>query len=517
MRNKWFCLLLLSLSFSLSFASGPYEPNWESLSKHYQTPEWFKDAKLGIYTHWGPVTVGSETVGIGGVQWYGQHMYNKIEKPVEINKEDMVFEAHLDDALFEAHKAHFGDQKEFGYKDIIPLFKAEKFDADQWADIFAASGAKFAGPVAIHHDNFAMWDSKVNPWNSMDKGPGRDITGQLEKAIKARGMKFITTFHHAYAWGYYRYSYNYDAADEKNIELYGEVHKEGEKPTQRYLDAWLGMVNEVVTKYEPDLIWFDFGLRKCITPEYRKKMFADYYNWAAAKGKQVGIAHKHWDIHKHTGIIDFERGRLDKKTDYAWLTDTAVGPWFHVKNADYKSVNQLVDVLVDIVSKNGCMLLNVDPKMDGTIPEESKQRLLGLGQWLKVNGQAIYATRTFDIYGEGPSKMKKSGGFSERKAVQYTAQDIRFTQSKDGKTVYTIVLDWPTESITIQSLKVDSSQDSNVEMLGSKEKIDFSIDNQKHLKIKMPKKAPCEHAFAFKLTGFDLTPTVTGGESKVKK
>ena len=415
--------------------------------------------------------------------------------------------------VFEAHKKYFGDQKVFGYKELIPLFKPDKFDADEWADLFAASGAKFAGPVAIHHDNYAMWDSTVNPWNSVRQAPKQDFPGKLEKAIKARDMKFITTFHHSYTWEYFRGAYQYDAADKKNIELYGEIHKEGEWPTQRFLDTWLEMINEVVTQYEPDLIWFDFALSnqkcKCITPEYRKKMFADYYNWAAANNKQVGVAHKHWDIHEHAGIIDFERGRLDEVTPYVWLTDTSVGPWFHDKSAAYKTVNQLVDVLVDIVSKNGCMLLNVDPKMDGTIPQQSKDLLLGIGQWLKVNGEAIYATRPLEIFGEGPSKMEKSGGFSENNPIKYTADDIRFTQSKDGKTVYVIVLDWPDRPVTIQSLTFNTAKNSKIELLGQDGNVDFSVGETGRLTLKIPYRDPehslLKHAYVFKLTDFDVS------------
>ena len=490
-RRYLLALAVFSQMSVFSLAAQPYEPNWVSLEKHYQTPEWFRDAKFGIYTHWGPVTVGAETIGAGGVQWYGRNMYRK------------------EDPLFEAHKKHFGDQKEFGYKDVISLFNPKKFNAEEWADLFAASGAKFAGPVAIHHDNFAMWDSKVNPWNSMASPAKRDFTGELEKAIKKRNMKFITTFHHAWSWEYFRPSYEYDAADGKNIELYGEVHKENDPPTERYLKDWLGKINEVVVKYEPDLIWFDFGLGKIIPAQWQQKMFADYYNWAESKGKKVGVAHKHWNLHKHAGIIDFERGRMDKVTSFAWLTDTSVGPWFHQANAKYKSVNQLVDVLVDIVSKNGCLLLNVDPKMDGAIPEESKNLLLGIGQWLKVNGEAIYATRPLEIYGEGPSKMEKSGGFSENQPLEYTEQDIRFTQSKDGKTLYVIVMDWPGKPVTIQSLRIRSANAANVELLGHPGKIDFSIDDSDRLTLLVPslgpEHLPCKYAYAFKLAGFDVS------------
>ena len=305
-------LLLVLATIRLTVADTPYQPKWESL-QHHKIPDWFRDAKFGIYTHWGPVTVGAED-GPGGVQWYGRNMY--VEKS----------------PTFAYHRKKYGDQNEFGYKDIIPLFKAEKFNADKWAELFAQSGAKFAGPVVIHHDNYAMWDSKYTQWDSMDQNPKRDFTAELEQAIRKRGMKYITTFHHAFAWQYFEPSYKFDAADGTFAGLYCEPHKLGTAPSQPYLDTWLGMVNEVVKTYEPDLIWFDFGLGKLIPENYQQRMFADYYNWARIKERKVGVAHKHRTIHQHTGILDFERGREDNLTAYPWLTDTSIGPWFHQKS-----------------------------------------------------------------------------------------------------------------------------------------------------------------------------------------
>ena len=490
-------ILFSSLSFAILARTGftsesatksndRFKPMWESLAKH-ETPEWFRDAKFGIYTHWGPVTVGAED-GPGGVQWYGRNMYMP------------------NSPTFKYHRKRFGDQHQVGYKDIVLLFKAEKFDAEQWARLFAASGAKFAGPVVIHHDNFAMWDSALTEWDSMDKGPKRDITGELEKAIRKHGMKFIATFHHGFSWRYFEPSYKYDGADPKYAGLYCQAHEPDAPPTQEFMEQWLGKVNEVVKKYQPDLIWFDFGLgnekRNCITPEYQQRMFADYYNWAARNNRQVGVAHKHRHIHAHTGILDFERGREDRLVPYSWLTDTSVGPWFCQKSIPYKSDDQLVDVLVDIVSKNGCMLLNVGPAADGTIPLEAQQLLLGIGRWLKVNGKAIYNTRPWQAFGEGPTR-NIGGGFSERKDKPFTFKDIRFTCSKDGKTIYAVVLDWPGAgtTVTIQSLadKPGAIDITDIKLLGHNGKLSWK-QNQVGLKIQMPSKKPCEYAFAFKIT-----------------
>jgi len=461
---------------TLPVLDGPFKPEWESLKAH-KDPEWFRDAKFGIYTHWGPVTVGCEDAPKGG-EWYGMEMY-QTNKPI-----------------FAYHKQTFGDQLTVGYKDVIPKFTATKFDPEKWADLFLRAGAKFAGPVAVHHDNFAMWDSEVTPWNSMKMGPHRDITGELAKAYKARGMKFLPTFHHGFAWRYYEPSFRFDAADGKNFRLYTEPHGPKDPPSKQFQDQWLAMVMEVVRKYEPDMIWFDFELNKVITPEYQKKMFAEYYNWAAATGKESAVAHKFRDIHKNTGILDFERGREDRLVPYPWLTDTALGPWFNRNLDKYRTTENLVHVLADIVSKNGCMLLNVGPHADGSIPERAEKMLTEIGDWLKVNGDAIYCTRPWTIYGEGPTRDVKGGGFSEKGDKNFTAQDIRFTQSKDGATLYAITLGIPTEPVQIKSLA--GAKVTGMTLLGSNETLRWKQADD-GLIIQPVAKWPSQYAVSFKI------------------
>lgn len=464
----------------------PYKPTWESVSQFPKSPEFFLDAKFGIYTHWGPVTIGSDHPDSeGGVQWYGRHMYNE------------------NNPAFVYHRERFGEQSEFGYKDVTKLFKGEEFNAEEWADIFAGSGAKFAGPVAIHHDNYAMWDSEVTPWNSMDQSPGTDFTGELAKAVKAKGMMYITTFHHSFTWDYFNMAYEFDAAGGADKALYCEPHGELDPPTKEYLDDWLAMVNEVVTKYEPDMIWFDFGLGKLIPDEYQLKMFADYYNWAAAKNRNAVVFHKHEKIQRYTGVLDFERGRAGKQTRYPWLTDTSLGPWFQDPSREYYTTDQLVDILVDIISKNGCMLLNVGPNADGSIPEEAKTILTEIGAWLAVNGEGVFETRPWRVFGEGPTRMKKGGGFSEHAEFTYTDQDIRFTRSKDGKTVYAFFLGWPEEKeILIESFNEENGltadQILSIELLGSQDTPVFKgTDNG--ISVELPGDKPCEHAMCLKI------------------
>jgi alpha-L-fucosidase len=475
---------LLAFSSGL-FAQDLYQPTWESLKKHVD-PEWFRDAKLGIYTHWGPVTVGSEDMPSSGNgrdgQWYGSQMYDSTNP------------------TFEYHKKKFGDQSKVGYKDIIPLFTAKKFNADEWADLFVKAGAKFAGPVAIHHDNFAMWNSKVTPWNSVLMGPKQDITGELEKAYKKRGLKFMMSFHHGFAWKYYQDAFKYDAANPKYSLLYSEPHKEGDPLSQKFLKQWLAIVNEAVSLYKPDLIWFDHELGEDIPPNYQKQMFADYYNWANRNHLESAVAMKHKEIHQYTGILDWERGREDKLVPYPWLTDTSLGPWFNNNNIPYRSADNLIDVFVDIVSKNGTMLLNVGPNADGSIPERAKTILLELGGWLKINGEAIYSTRPWKIFGEGPTN-NKAGEYSEReeKPFVYTSNDIRFTTK--GDTLYAIALDWPADGVLkIHSLGKgqDVREIKSIQLLGNEGNLKFTRDNES-LTVTLPKNKPCNYAFSLRI------------------
>jgi len=490
-------LLLVNLAPEC-LATEKFEPSWGSLKEH-ECPEWFRDAKFGCWFCWVPGSLVTDQEAFKA-EWFGRNMY-EAQHPA-----------------FQYMKEIYGDQKEFGYKDLIPLATMNRFNAHQVASLFKRAGAKFAGGIAIFHDNYAMWDSQVTRWNSMALGPKRDIMGELAQAVRQAGMKFLPTFHHAFAWVFYEPAYKYDAGDPQYADLYGQPHepsvsREGKiSPTTAYLDTWLALVNEMVTKYEPDMLWFDFGLERVIgrRPEYQKRMFADYYNWAEGKGKQVAVAHKHRSIHEFTGILDFERGREDRLTEYAWLTDTTLSStWFYHKTSTYTPVNHLIDMLVDIVSKNGCLFLNIPMRGDGSFPEQGVASLESIGLWLAVNGEAIYETRPWLTYGEGPTSQAKRGGFSERQDMPFTSQDIRFTRTKDGRTLYAIVLDWPGEQLTIRSMRVNRRDPSaRVQLLGYDADVSYQLNDDKQLVIDVPdlkpEGRPCRHAFTFKLSGFDV-------------
>ncbi len=480
-----FCILCI-ISTSCQTTGITYEPTWESLKQH-PVPEWFRDAKFGIYTHWGPRAVPAYGTG-----WYPNYMYTP------------------GSPTYEYHKETFGDPLEFGFKDFIPMFNGEKFNADEWADLFKQAGAQFAGPLAEHHDGFAMWDSDLSKWDAADMGPQRDIVGELARAVKKRGMKFICSFHHAFKWKYYEPSFTpdkrYDTQDPKyaGIDgLYPPPHEKGAPESKEYLENWEAKMKEVVDKYQPDYLYYDFGWREPTFEEYKKSFIAYYYNKAEKWGKEVVLTYKDEHLPLGVGVLDLERHRMDTLAEWPWATDTSVDwrAWFYIKDPEYKSVNRLVDVLVDIVSKNGNLLLNIGPRPDGTIPNEQKELLLGIGEWLDVNGEAIYETRPWLIYGEGAAGAEQATIDEDDDEREYTAEDIRFT-AKNGF-LYAIALDWPAGGIvTIRSLGSESElyteQIRSVSMLGSNSKLGWSRDEE-GLKIKLPLDKPCEHAVAFKI------------------
>lgn len=452
----------------------PYSEEWSSLIQH-PVPEWFQDAKFGIYFHWGVYSVPAH-----GSEWYPRNMYREGTE------------------VFAWHQKTWGNQKEFGYKDFIPLFTAEKFNADEWMDLFVEAGAQFVGPVAEHHDGFAMWDCKLTDWDAAEMGPKRDIVGELAAAARKRNLKFMTSFHHAWNWRYYEPAFAYDAADPRFAGLYGTPHHPSEVESREFLEDWLGKLIEVVDKYQPDYMWFDFGWGAESFEPYKKAFLAYYYNEAEKWGKNVVVSYKDDHLPHGAGVLDLERGRLDHLRKDLWITDTSIDKdsWCYIDHPNLKSVNTMVDNLVDRVSKNGNTLMNIAPRADGTIPDEQRERLLGIGKWLKVNGEAIYGTRFWEVYGEGPTEFK-GGSFIDRKEVAYTAQDIRFTTK--GKCLYAIALDWPEKFLLIKSLKnLKESEVTSVSLLGQKGELAWEI-TEEGMKIHFPDQKPCEHAFTVRI------------------
>ncbi|MHC4458510.1 MAG: alpha-L-fucosidase [Planctomycetota bacterium] len=468
-----------------------YEATWESL-KQYEVPEWFKDDKFGIFIHWGVYAVPAY-----GNEWYPRNMYIKDPEEQNITSED-------EEDIFAYHRRTWGDQKTFGYKDFVPLFKAEKWDPDEWAELFKKTGARFVVPVAEHHDGFAMYDSNHTRWNSAKMGPKRDIVGDLGKALKQHGIKLGASTHYAYNWHYYTHSKDYDTGDTKNWDLYGKPHSD--ENFKEFQEHWYARTVDIVDKYEPWILWFDFGFVKPEYKEYRKKIAAHYYNKGLEWGKGVVLQFKYDKAYPYgTAVLDLERGKLDSTRPMAWQTDTSVSnkSWGYVENDDFKTVDSLVDDLVDIVSKNGVLLLNVGPKADGTIPDEAVETFLGIGEWLKMNGEAIYETRPWHTYGEGPTKIHGGDMGEAEGRPEYTGEDIRFTTK--GNVFYAICLAWPGEQVTIKSLgertllSKGQGKIKDIRMLGSSVRLEWERDDE-GVTVELPEVKPCDYAQVLKIT-----------------
>ena len=409
--------------------TGPFKPDWDSLMA-YRVPEWFQDAKFGVFIHWGVYSVPAFAN-----EWYPRNMYLK------------------GSTAYEYHRAVYGDQAKFGYKDFIPMFKAEKFDPDAWVDLFARAGAHYVVPVAEHCDGFAMYDSGVTGWNAARMGPKRDIVGALEKAARARGLHFGVSSHRAEHWFWYDGGRDFpsDVTDPRYAGLYGPAaprNLPGDPanvepdpahlerwlpPSQAFLDDWLARTTELVDKYQPELIYLDWWINHPAFEPDLRRLAAYYYDQAAARGQGPVLTFKEMAMPEGAALLDIERGKLDELRLVAWQTDTSVSvnSWGYVKDDTYRTPRSLICDLVDVVSKNGNLLLNVGPRSDGTIPDEARAVLEGIGAWLKVNGEAIYGTRPWVLYGEGPTNAGR-GEKKELAEQRFSPADIRFTTKRDA-------------------------------------------------------------------------------------
>ena len=496
--NRVYCLSLICIAIFSATLYGEakpesnagnipkYEETWESLKKYPAEPDWLKDAKFGIYTCWGPTTYPSSLEAKGWSGWYPRRMYEKSHNN------------------FATHLKHFGDQNKVGYKDLIPLFTAKNFDASAWAKVFKAAGARFAGPLGVHHDNFCMWDSKATRWNSAQMGPKRDITGELAKAIRKEGMKCFVSMHHSFTWNYYYAAYKYDAKDPQYADLYGTPHKPGDRPDKAFMTAWHAKIREVVDQYSPEILYFDWGLG--MLPEKdRLKMVAYCYNQAIAKNRDFTIAYKRKDLAVGAGLIDHEVHYPMKKTKHFWLTDTSLSNWYRNKNSKWIGAGVMVDRLIDVVSKNGALVLNVPPDHTGRIPDEAQKILRDIGGWLTINGEAIYNTRPWTIYGYGPyakMSMKKATAVNwmGKTVSPFTRDDVRFTCSKNQKVIYALVLGKPeNREIIIQQLDSVKDHIGSVSLLGHSKPLQWKM-TPNGLKVTLPEAFSFQYALALKIS-----------------
>ncbi len=497
-----FCLFIINLGCFGQPGRAKYEPTWESLANH-ETPGWFEDAVLGIYFHWGVYSVPAFGC------WGGRNMYQP---------EGGTSEAwgHIDDKYENTYdyvsKVYGKPGLEFGYKDFIPLFKAEKWDPDRWAALFKEAGADFAGPVAIHHDGFAMWDSDHHEFNAGDMGPERDIVGEMLEAVRKQNMKTFASFHYYTNWFFFNPGrllspFKTDVNDPKYSGLYGPIRDirgpwQTEPISRDFQEGWYRNVIEVIDKYYPDQLWFEIGFSDpdCIGEDYVKASLAHYFNEADKRSKEVVVTRKDDDLPLSCSVLDIEAGDLDEAQAEIWQTDISLGTnhsWAYSPDAICRPVNMVIDEIVDRKSRNGITLLSVAPKADGTLPPSQVEGLKELGKWMAVNKEALYAS-TPAPFAEGGVDVWKSG-------------TIRFTQK--GKYLYAIelgneVLDMedahrykksrkPKSPFTIPGVR--PIKGSEIMMLGSDERLPWKLKGNKLIIEKLPSQLPCDHAWTFKI------------------
>ncbi len=410
---------------------GPFKPEQTSLEK-FQCPSWYRNGKFGIFIHWGVYSVPAF-----GNEWYPRKMYEQGSPE------------------FEYHRKNFGLHKDFGYKDFIPLFRAENFNPEKWAEIFRAAGAKFVVPVAEHHDGFAMYESSFNPWNAAAMGPKKDVIGELSRAVRQAGMTLGLSSHRAEHYWFFNQGMKFDSdvCNPENVSLYGmagetpyalerEEHSRyhSARPSEAIQLDWLVNTCDFVDKYRPSLVWFDwwinnFGYRKVL-----REFAAYYYNRCAEWGVEGAINYKYQAYSPDCAVFDIERGQLKNIYPLFWQNDTSISTntWGYIRGELYKKWQDIVADLADVVSKNGALLLNVGPRPDGTLPEEDQEILRNIGKWLETNGEAIYDTRPYYVYGEGPTAVRE-GSFMDTARAAFKGGDLRYT-AKGEDTIYIIVL-----------------------------------------------------------------------------
>lgn len=467
-----------------------YEASWNSLRKHH-SPDWLDGMKFGIYFHWGPQTVQGEL-----------------------------------------------QDKDLSRLELIERWKGEHFDAKVWVDLMQAAGAQFGGPVAWHGSGLLNWDSELTDWNSVNKGPKVDIYGSLAKELRLRGMPVMSSFHTGDFWSrmWGPISWSDTSYLDPYLDHSAYATMDHGRMAKVIFDGWYDRISEAIDKYQPDMVWFDTGfggtvgkeLRKEIdkgrqlpgennhlnsVPEnYQQKLISYYFNQGIAWGKEVEVFYKSHDIPPGIGMRDIENGNLIGLQYDPWIADIDMSlhfdwspTWFYNPKNPIKDAGTLVDMLIDITSKNGRILLNVPPLADGSFPEEVRKELHAMGAWLNTNGEAIYSTIPWMFFGEGPTEVTLPGHHGQGKhhgeyIPVYTAEDIRFTQN--GKNLYAICLEWPGEEIIIRTLgsegKIYLNSIKKISMLGCKNELGWE-QTPEGLIVEFPKEKPCEFAYVIKI------------------
>ena len=421
---------------------GPFHADWDSLAA-WQAPDWFRQSRLGIFLHWGPFSVPAFH------DWYARNMYVK------------------DSEEYNHHLAHWGKHKDFGYKDFIPMFRMENFDPDDWARLFREAGADYLVPVAEHHDGFQNYGSGLSRWNAVDMGPHRDILSDLLDAGDREGLTRGVSSHRVEHWFFFGHGREFDSDVPEHSgrdDLYWPAMKEPENqqdlfsepyPTAEFLEDWLLRCCELVDRTHPRIFYFDWWIQHEAVRPYLMKFAAYYYNRSREWGGGV-IYYKHDAFPFGTAVPDIERGQFADAKPFLWQSDTSVmrGSWCYSKMPDravYKSPAEIVQTLVDVVAKNGRLLLNIGPKPDGTIAEADRNTLEALGSWMRINGEAVRGTELWRITGEGPTSTEE-GQFADGQATGWTPEDFRFMCR--GSRIYAVCMACPEDGkLRIRSLR----------------------------------------------------------------
>lgn len=448
---------------------GKYHPDWDSLAGH-PIPAWYAQKRLGIFLHWGLFSVPAYH------DWYARNMY--IQGSPE----------------YEHHLKHYGTQKSFGFKDFIPMFTMEKFDPQEWVRLFTQAGADYIVPVAEHHDGFQLYRSELSHWNAAEKGPQRDLLGDLLLEADKAGMTLGTSSHRVEHWWFNGHGREFDSDVCEPMELgdlYWPAHPEGNhhdlfskpEPDDEYLTDWLLRCCEIVDRYHPRILYFDWWIQHSAVKPYLMRFAAYYYNRAQSWGGCV-INYKHDSFPFGCAVPDIERGQFSDAKPFLWQSDTSVmrNSWCYSTRGDYKAPREVIWDLADVVSKNGRLLLNFGPKPDGTFTQQDHEILSALGGWMKRNDEAIHGTNLWRVAQEGPTIIQE-GQFSDGVPRRFTPEDFRFTCR--GSSVYAIAMVCPEDGVLrIKSLReADASKMPlfhgivrDVQVLGFDEKPEWARD-----------------------------------------
>jgi len=490
----------------IQIAPGPFKATRESL-REYRVPDWFRDAKFGIWAHWGPQSAAEYG------DWYARNMYMQGSRQ------------------YNYHVKTYGHPTKFGFKDVIPTWKAAKFDADHLIGLYKKAGAKYFCSMGVHHDNFDLWNSKFQPrWNAAAAGPKKDIVGLFRKAALKAGLKFAVSEHLSNSYNWFATSHGsdkdgplagvpYDGADPQYSDLYHPLPKDFEIAKAQAMgriapDSWkqlyFNRIKDLVDNYQPDLLYTDGAIP---FEEYGLALVAHLYNSNASrhggKVEAVYTSKGRQDSETGTCVLDLERGVAAGIPANPWQTDTCIGNWHYDKEAKYKTPKLVIDMLVDIVSRNGNLMLNFPLPNSGELDAEEMKIVSEITKWMAVNSEGIYSTRPWRIFGDGPvasapapAAGARGGRFNERNRKNFTAEEVRFTTK--GKTIYAFVMGWPEKEVVIRPLGTKSNlgvgKIKNVELLGFKGKLKWAQE-ETALRVQVPPEKPCDYAIAMRIAG----------------